>query len=112
MRPNEHSLEAISIDFATLGAENPLRLRAFQSVKLLEIRPYQLFGQSLENPRLHSVGLPPNLETLKFLSPVSEDEEIVDLLSYTLESKAVLARKLEQIGLVEEDRGLPSKLVE
>ena len=95
IRSAEHSLESISIDFPTLGAENPLRLRDFDSLKTLEIRDYQLFGQSM--PRLHSVGLPPNLERLKFLNTIGVDEEITELLCYSIENRDIVARKLREI---------------
>jgi hypothetical protein len=111
MQSAQHSLKTISIGCATLSAENPLKLRGFESLTSLELRDYQLFGQSCGSPRLHSVGLPPNLEMLKFLNAVGEDEELLDLLCYTIECKDLLARKLHQIVVVEGERGLPPKLV-
>jgi hypothetical protein len=108
MRSADHSLETISIDFPTLNSENPLKLRAFESLRSLEIRHFQLFGQS----RMHSVGLPPNLEILKFLNQVDEDEGLLDLLCYTMENKDILARKLRDMVIVEGKGGIPPKLVE
>lgn len=112
MHPAQNSLETISIDFPSLGAENPLKLREFQSLKSLEIRDYQLFGQSSGSPRLHSVGLPPNLEKLEFLNPVGDDEELVDLLCYAIENKHISTRKLSQLVLAEREGGFPPKLIE
>jgi hypothetical protein len=112
MRSSLHSLETISIDFATLGAENALKLREFQALNSLELRDYQLFGQSLGSPRLHSVGLPPNLEILKFFNQVGTDEEIADLFCYAIENQDILARKMCQIVVVEGEGGLPPKIVE
>ena len=108
IRSADHSLESISIDFPTLGSENPLKLRAFEVLTSLEIRHFQLFGQS----RLHSVGLPPNLETLTFLDEVGGDEMLLDLLCYTIEQKDIVARKLRYLAVVEGENGLPQKLIE
>ena len=110
MKSAEHSLQIISIDFATLSAENPLKLRGFECLKSLELRDYQLFGQSSGSPRLHSVGLPPNLEVLRFLNLVGEDEELVDLLCYTVENKAILASKLHKIEVINKEYSLLDNL--
>jgi hypothetical protein len=99
LKSAQHSLESITIDFPTLGAENPLRLRDFEVLKSIQIRDYQLFGQKA--PRMHGVGLPPLLETLEFLNPVGEDEEIMELLCYMVENKEILARKWEKLIVVE-----------
>jgi hypothetical protein len=112
MKSAEHSLCTISIDFPTLGAENPLKLREFDSLKYLELRDYQLFGQSSNSPRLQSVGFPPNLETLTFLNKVGEDDDIADLLCYTVENVEILASKLQQMVVVDGESGLPPKLAE
>lgn len=106
----QHSLETITIDFPTLGAENPLRLRDFDVLRELQLCDYQLFGQKM--PRLHSVGLPSNLEVLEFLNHVGQDEEITDLLHYTIENKAILARKWTHLVVDGGEESLPSKLVE
>jgi hypothetical protein len=108
LRSADHSLESISIDFPTLGSENPLKLRAFEVLTSLEIRHFQLFGQN----RLHSVGLPPNLESLTFLDEVGGDEMLLDLLCYTIEQKDIVARKLRYLAVVEGEDGLPPRLVE
>lgn len=105
-----HSLETITIDFPTLGAENPLRLRDFEVLRELQLRDYQLFGQ--KTPRLHSVGLPSSLEVLEFLNEVGEVEEIVDLLQYTIENKAILARKWTHLVVGGGEEHLPARIVE
>lgn len=98
-----HSLETICIDFPTLGSKKPMRLREFVELKSLQLRDYQLFGQ--KTPRMNSVGLPPNLEVLKFLDQVGDDEEIADLLQYTIENKEVLARQWTK--MIVEGYGVP-----
>jgi hypothetical protein len=108
----EYFLESIVIDFASLDAENAMRLRKFDKLKTLEIRDYQLFGQS-DGPRLHSVGLPPNLEVLRFLNGLSGDEDFVELFCYTLETTMdILARKMCKIEVVGGEEGVPEKIVE
>lgn len=112
LRSAQHSLKTISIDFPTLGSENPLKMRDFDVLTSLELRDYQLFGQS--SPRMHTVGIPPNLETLEFLNIVGEDEDIAELLCYTIERKdsMLLARHLKRMVVGEGPRGLPPKLIE
>jgi hypothetical protein len=107
-----HSLEKITIDFPTLGSKSALRLRDFDAVTELTIMDYQLFGISNGKPRLHSVGLPPNLEVLTFPGRVSEDEEILDLLEYMVENKDVLARKWRILEVEGDEEGLPGRIRE
>ncbi|KAF4618349.1 hypothetical protein G7Y89_g14955 [Cudoniella acicularis] len=106
----QHSLETISIDFASLTGASALRMREFETLKSFELRDYQLFGQS--SPRLHSVGLPPNLEILKFLNNVGEDEEIEELLCYMIENKQIMARSLREMVIVEGEKGVNPKVLE
>ena len=107
----QHSLETISIDFPTLGAKNPLRLREFEVLKSLQLRDYQLFGQS--PPRLHSVGLPPSLEFMGFFNEfgIDHDEDIIDLLCYFLE-KDTLGRHLCDVKVISGEGGLPPRIIE
>ena len=112
MRSSLHSLETISIDFTTLSGDQPLRLREFQSLTSLELRDYQLFGQSSGSPRLHSVGLAPNLETLRFFNQVGTDEEIADLFCYTIENQDMLARKVCEIIIPRPEDGIPPRVIE
>jgi hypothetical protein len=46
------------------------------------------------------VGLPPNLEVLTFVNEVGEDEELEELLAYTLENRGLFARKLKELVVV------------
>ncbi len=110
LRSAQHSLETISIDFATLSGKNPLKLRDFDQVKSLQLRDYQLFG--LKTPRLHSVGLPPNLEYLEFFNEVGKDEEVAELLSYTIENKDIFARKWNKMVVAGGEVGIPSNILE
>jgi hypothetical protein len=108
----QHSLEKISIDFPTLNGKAALRLRDFDAVTELELRDYQLLGQSSGKPRLHSVGLPPNLEVLKFPGAVTGDEEILDLLDYMIENREILARKWRVLVVKGGEEGLPERVME
>jgi hypothetical protein len=103
-----HSLETISIDFPTIKAKDPLKLREFEAVTSLELRDYQLFGAS----GLSSVAFPPNLETLTFLNDVGVDEDLTELLCYTIEKKDIFARNLKQLVVPEGKKPLPKRLVE
>ena len=107
-----HSLEKITIDFPTLGSKAALRLREFDAVTELQLMDYQLLGISKGKPRLHSVGLPPNLEILTFPGRISEDEEILDLLEYMIENKEVLARKWRILEVEGDEEGLPVRIRE
>ncbi|KAH8601907.1 hypothetical protein B0O99DRAFT_202902 [Bisporella sp. PMI_857] len=100
-----HSLETISIDFPTIKAKDPLKLREFEAVTSLELRDYQLFGAS----GLSSVAFPPNLETLTFLNDVGVDEDLTELLCYTIEKKDIFARNLKQLVVPEGKKPLPKR---
>ena len=106
----QHSLSKISINFPGLKSKSALRLRDFDAVTHLEIRDYQLLGRSAGKPRLHSVGLPPNMKTLTFPSAVCADEEILELLSYMIENKGVLARNWEEFVVEGGEEGLPEAI--
>ena len=110
LKSAQHSLESITIDFASLDSENALRMREFEQIKSLQIRDYQLFGQS--TPRLNSVGLPPNLEVLEFFSRFGQDEDVNELLSNTIEQKEYLARHWRQMIVPDNEEGLPANIVE
>ncbi|KAF4444162.1 hypothetical protein F53441_11220 [Fusarium austroafricanum] len=107
------SLETITIDFPMLASGRALALREFASLKTLRLNwDYQLFGKSTKKPRLHSVGLPPELETLEFFNPLGTDEEVTDLLANAIESVHITARKLKElIVLVDEDE-VPKEVLE
>ncbi|KAL1593093.1 hypothetical protein SLS59_009418 [Nothophoma quercina] len=96
------SLRSITIDFPTLGCRKTLRMRQFEALKELRMNwDYQLFGKSSKKPRLHSVGLPPELEVLEFFNELGKDEEVTDLLLNMLEQKNIVARSLKKMIVVE-----------
>ena len=106
-----HSLKSITIDFPTLGCRKTLRLREFQTLKELRMNwDYQLFGKSSKKPRLHSVGLPPELEVLEFFNELGKDEEVTDLLLAMLENKGIVARKLQKMIVVEGNNKILSEV--
>lgn len=102
-----HSLTSITIDFPTLGCRKALRLREFEKLKILRMNwDYQLFGKSSKKPRLHSVGLPPELEILEFFNELGKDDEVTDLLLNLLQNKNIVATSLKTIVVVESDGNL------
>jgi hypothetical protein len=109
----QHSLEKIIIDFPTLNSKAAQRLRDFDAVTELEIRDFQLLGQTSGKPRLNSVGLPPNLEVLRFPGGMSRgDEELMDLLEYVIGTSAVLARKWKVLEVEGGEEGMPERIRE
>lgn len=101
----QHSLQQIIIDFPSLRGKSALRMREFEELKTLKLRDYQFFGEG--SPRLHSVGFPPNLEELQFLNRVGTDDEIAELLAYTIENKEVVARSLKRMVVGNQENDLP-----
>ncbi len=110
LKSAQHSLEKISIDCPTLGGRSSLRLRDFQALKSMRLRDHQLFGTHM--PRLHSVGLPLTMEVMDLLGTVGADEDILDLLCYTIENKEIMARNWVEMGVVGGEEALPANLVE
>lgn len=107
----QHSLERIAIDFPTLAGKNPLKLRDFERLAELRLRDTQLFG--MKTPRLVSVALPPNLEVLEFLGEVGADEEVAELLCYTIENKDIFARKWRDLVVGEaQSKGVSGRIKE
>ncbi|KAE9573504.1 hypothetical protein CGMCC3_g10308 [Colletotrichum fructicola] len=108
-----HSLETITIDHPTLGGRKPVRMRDFEKVKSLRLNwDYQLFGKSSKKPRMHSVGLPPNLEVLEFFNELGTDEEVTELLEYTLQVASVTHSMLKTVVAVQGDNGsVPKEIV-
>lgn len=108
---SQHSLEMVSIDYATLGGRKALRLRDFVALKTLGLRDYQLFGQTSKTgkPRLHSVGFPPEMETLKLFGDVGTDDEVTELMAVAIENKSVLARKWKELVVVGKE-GVPKEI--
>ncbi|KAF4965265.1 hypothetical protein FSARC_6915 [Fusarium sarcochroum] len=109
-----HSLETLTIDFPMLASGRALALREFAALKTLRLNwDYQLFGKSTKKPRLHSVGLPPELETLEFFNQLGTDEEVTDLLVNMIESLHITARKMKEfIVIVGEDEEIPKEIIE
>lgn len=101
-----HSLVSITIDFASLSTTRALALREFDALKTLRMNwDHQLFGKTSKKPRMHSVGLPPQLENLEFFNEVGTDEEVVDLLLSTIQIAPILARNWSSLVIVDcEDR--------
>ncbi|KAL0932445.1 F-box domain-containing protein [Colletotrichum truncatum] len=107
-----HSLETITIDHPSLSGRKPVRMRDFEAVKLLRLNwDYQLFGKSSKKPRMHSVGLPPNLEELEFFNELGTDEEVTELLEYTLQVASVTHSKLKRVVAVQGDNGVPKETI-
>ncbi|RYP69714.1 hypothetical protein DL769_005212 [Monosporascus sp. CRB-8-3] len=114
LKSARHSLESVTIDFPTLVGYRALRMRDFTALKTLRINwDYQLFGKTSKKPRLHSVGLPPELETLEFLNELGKDEEVTDLLMYTIENREIVAGKWKTMIVVEgDDREVSKDLIQ
>ncbi|KAL5331963.1 hypothetical protein ACEPPN_001504 [Leptodophora sp. 'Broadleaf-Isolate-01'] len=108
-RSAQHSLQKITIDFPTLAGKNPLKLRDFELLTELKLRDHQLFG--MKTPRLQSVALPQNLERLEFLNEVGKDDEVAELLCYTIENKDIFARKWVDLVVIE-GSGVPDRIKE
>ncbi|KAH6974274.1 hypothetical protein BKA56DRAFT_591136 [Ilyonectria sp. MPI-CAGE-AT-0026] len=99
-----HSLETITIDFPMLQTSRPLALRDFETLKTLRLNwDHQLFGKTSRKPRMQSVGLPPELETLEFFNKLGTDEEVTDLFVYAIENLHLTARKLNRLIVSEGD---------
>lgn len=99
-----HSLETITIDFPMLQSSRALALRDFECLKTLRLNwDYQLFGKSSKKPRMTSVGMPPELETLEFFNQLGTDEEVTDLLVNMVENIHITARNLKRLIVTERE---------
>lgn len=109
-----HSLETITVDFPLLQSARALQLREFVQLKTLRLNwDHQLFGKTSKKPRMTSVGLPPELETLEFFNELGTDEEVTDLLVSALETINFSARKFTRMIVIEgEDGNTVPKAVE
>lgn len=108
-----HSLESIIIDFPSLRTTRALAMRGFEKLTTLRMSwDHQLFGISSKKPRLHSVGLPPELKELEFFNELGTDEEVTDLLVYMLQSLPIMARKLENLIVVKGQDGVPQDIID
>ncbi|KPM39254.1 hypothetical protein AK830_g7304 [Neonectria ditissima] len=110
-----HSLETVTIDFPLLQTSRPLALRDFTALKTLRINwDHQLFGKTSKKPRLQSVGLPPELETLEFFNKLGTDEEVTDLFVLAIQNLHITARKLTRLIVSEgdDDERIPREIEE
>ncbi|KAF1828497.1 hypothetical protein BDW02DRAFT_227237 [Decorospora gaudefroyi] len=104
-------LETITIDHPTLTGRKALRMREFGALKTLRLNwDYQLFGKSSKKPRLHSVGLPPIMDTLEFFNELGSDAEVTDLLLATIEQKDIVARTWRTMIVVEGEDGVSKEI--
>ncbi|KAF1936460.1 hypothetical protein EJ02DRAFT_459515 [Clathrospora elynae] len=104
-------LKSITIDHPTLTGRKTLRMREFGALKTLRLNwDYQLFGKSSKKPRLHSVGLPPIMETLEFFNELGSDDEVTDLLLVAIEQKDIVARSWKTMVAVEGDNGVSREI--
>ncbi|KXH42155.1 F-box domain-containing protein [Colletotrichum simmondsii] len=108
-----HSLKMFTIDSPTLGCRKPLRMREFEALKSMKMNwDYQLFGKTSKKPRMHSVGLPPEMEVLEFFNEMGSDEEVTDLLLYTIQTKDVVAKAWRTFVVPEGDAGVSREIKE
>lgn len=108
-----HSLESLTIDFPSLRTTRALALRDFVALETLRLNwDHQLFGISSKKPRLHSVGLPPELKTLEFLNELGTDEEVTDLMVYMIHHLPIMARKLETLVAVKGEGGVSQDVLD
>ena len=104
-------LKSITIDHPTLTGRKVLRMREFAALETLRLNwDYQLFGKSSKKPRLHSVGLPPVMETLEFFNELGSDAEVTDLLLATIEQKSIVARNWKTMVVVEGENGVSREI--
>ncbi|KAH7127239.1 F-box domain-containing protein [Dendryphion nanum] len=100
------SLTSITIDSPSLGCRKTLRMREFAAVKTLRVNwDYQLFGKSSKKPRLHSLGLPPELEVLELFNELGTDDEVTDLFVNFIENRDTVARRWKKMIVVGDDDG-------
>jgi hypothetical protein len=114
LKAQAHSMKSFTIDSPTLGCRRPLRMRDFEALRTLRLNwDYQLFGESnSKKPRLHSVGLPPQLEVLEFFNDLGTDEEVLELFLILIRSKEIVARNWETMIAVEHDCYVPKAIKE
>jgi hypothetical protein len=104
-------LKSITIDSPTLHNRKTLRLREFEALKTLRLNwDHQLFAKSSKKPRLHSVGFPPEMETLEFFNELGTDSEVTDLFVVAIESKDIIAINWKILVVVEGDDGVPKAI--
>lgn len=113
LKSARHSLEHITLDMPFLSGRKALRMRDFAVLRSLRLNwDYQLFGRTSKKPRMHSVGVPPELETLEFLNELGTDDQVTELLKYMIETRSIVAAKLKTMIVAEdEDRPVPEDIV-
>ncbi|KAF7562020.1 hypothetical protein G7046_g2138 [Stylonectria norvegica] len=115
LKSASHSLETVTIDFPLLQTSRPLALRDFTALKTLRINwDHQLFGKTSNKPRLFSVGLPPQLETLEFFNKLGTDEEVTDLFVTAIKTLHLTCRRFIRL-IVSEAEGegrIPTEIEE
>jgi hypothetical protein len=109
LQSQAHSLKSFTIDSPSLGCRRALRMREFQVLETLRMNwDYQLFGQTNpKKPRLHSVGMPPQLRTLEFFNELGTDEEVTELFVNMIELRETVARRWEVLVCTEEESYVP-----
>ncbi|KAF2748241.1 hypothetical protein M011DRAFT_467280 [Sporormia fimetaria CBS 119925] len=108
LQSQAHSLTCLTIDSPALFSRRALRMREFQVLETLRVSwDHQLFGRTSRKPRLHSVGMPPQLRVLELFSELGTDEEVTDLFVNLIELKDTVARKWERLIVVEGDSYVP-----
>ncbi|KAK7954117.1 hypothetical protein PG996_015003 [Apiospora saccharicola] len=108
-----HSLKSLIIDSPTLSCRKALRMREFTALKTLRMNwDYQLFGRSSKKPRLHSVGLPPELEVLELFNELGHDDEVTELLLYLLQTKSIVATTWKHFIVVEGEKGVSQDVID
>ncbi|KUI57377.1 hypothetical protein VP1G_04716 [Cytospora mali] len=113
LRDQAETLESIIIDHPSLGGRKVLRMRDFQSCKTLRLNfDTQLFGKTGKKPRMHSAGLPPQLETLEFFDPLGADEMVTELFSMMIENVDFMARRLKTLIVAEGPDGVPEQILD
>lgn len=108
-----HSLETVTIDFPLLRSHRALALREYVALKTLRLNwDHQLFGKSSKKPRLTSVGMPPELETLEFFNELGTDEEVTELFVNMIENLHITCGKLKRLIVTEGDgeAGIPKEI--
>ncbi|KAM5350286.1 hypothetical protein ACJ41O_006791 [Fusarium nematophilum] len=113
LKSASHSLETITIDSPSLRSSRALALRDFAALETLRLNwDHQLYGRSSKRPRLHSVGLPPELKTLEFFNDLGTDDEVTDLLVNTIENMNLMARHLTELIVRVDEHEVPSAVLE
>lgn len=113
LKPCAESIETIIVDHPTLGGRKVLRMRDFTALKTMRLNfDTQLFGKTSKKPRLHSVGLPPELETLEFFGEIGKDEAVTELFAIALGNIEFMARNLKTLILFEGPDGIPQQILD